>query len=479
MDKPLYSTSDWSLHLISITDFHKLSLQIDCDPIGQRPSVEPNDNGGSKPSKSQGIINAIFEDNDLGEIKIVRNLMGEPWPYESLDGGHRKRAILRFLKGFFRTHKSLNKIIPGAGGKLFSELSAELQEKFLNYTIRMVVYRTMSNEEKGKFFRQSNYSTSVNHQEMLNSYGNIPIANYLRNTVRIVPRLNNETHDLFYYNINTNGEANYKYLSFANRRLDHDERVARIAYMMYKGEVLTICDKAELEEMYADQSLNDADNMKRLAKKVNACLDFLLSIAIVRKRLKKNTGLSQTEFTMLYRLYVYFKQQYGDFKLVDAETFYKSFDLAMLKFVGRDEKKLIKNMVHDDKEPRMMFEAFKGYLTVHTSLRKIVSTCKWLIEDAGFDPVANGSIIIRHTKRVFSKADIEAKLAEQNYTCWVTGKKLTMNDAQGAHVVPHSAGGATEYGNLVVVSAEHNRKMGEMNAYDYKDLYQRQVKKAA
>jgi 5-methylcytosine-specific restriction endonuclease McrA len=54
-----------------------------------------------------------------------------------------------------------------------------------------------------------------------------------------------------------------------------------------------------------------------------------------------------------------------------------------------------------------------------------------------------------------------------------------MKVAQGAHIVPYSKGGKTEWNNLVVVSAEHNRKMGDMNAYDYKDIYQRQVAKAA
>jgi 5-methylcytosine-specific restriction endonuclease McrA len=43
-----------------------------------------------------------------------------------------------------------------------------------------------------------------------------------------------------------------------------------------------------------------------------------------------------------------------------------------------------------------------------------------------------------------------------------------MKDAQGGHIVAHSQGGSTLYANLVVISAEHNRRMQDMNANDYK-----------
>jgi hypothetical protein len=466
----LFSAPAWKSEIMTIAAFLKMSSMIDTDPIGQRPPVDTSDlSSKNEPSKSQGIIASILYGFDIGEISIVRNDTGEKYPFESIDGGHRKRGILRFINNKFPIHKS----VPVVGGLYFSELPADVREMFLNYQLRLVTYSPMSNVEKGATFRKRNFSTSVNHQEMLNSYGRTPVASFVRNTVRIVPRENNETHDLFTYTLSSaDAEPRFKFLNFANRRLDHDERVARILYMVWIGERLDACDKPQLEELYNEQiSEND---MKPLANKVNQCLDFLYAVAVARRRLKNN-GLSQSEFTMLMRLWFYFKEKHGNFKLVDADQFYREFDKAMLKFTGRDEKKLIKGTIKDGKDVRLIHEAFRGYLTVHTSKRKMNDTCFWLTEKAGFNPIESESISVVDTKRFFSNAEIAEKLAEQDYKCWVTGEKLTMKQAQGAHIIPHSKGGKTEWNNLVVVSAEHNRKMSDMNAYDYRDMFERKA----
>jgi len=64
-------------------------------------------------------------------------------------------------------------------------------------------------------------------------------------------------------------------LKFANHRLDHDERVARITYMVYMDTKLVACDKIQLEEMYGNDDLTRTE-VDRIAKKVCECLDFML-----------------------------------------------------------------------------------------------------------------------------------------------------------------------------------------------------------
>jgi len=169
----LFSAPTWKLETMTLASFLKMSSRIDTDPIGQRPPVDTSDKSKKhEPSKSQGIIASILYGFDIGEISIVRNNAGEVYPFESIDGGHRKRAIIRFINNKFPIHSS----IPEVGGKFFSELSDDVREKFLNYQIRLVTYSSMSNLEKGATFRKRNFSTSVNHQEMLNSYGRTAVA---------------------------------------------------------------------------------------------------------------------------------------------------------------------------------------------------------------------------------------------------------------------------------------------------------------
>ena len=61
----------------------------------------------------------------------------------------------------------------------------------------------------------------------------------------------------------------------------------------------------------------------------------------------------------------------------------------------------------------------------------------------------------------------------------VTDEELDMDDAQGGHIASYSSGGKTEYDNLVVISAEHNRRMQDQNANDYKEAWLAEQKKTA
>ena len=65
--------------------------EINCNPLHQRPPVEI----GVGCPKSIAIINSIMIGIDIQQITLVRLLDNAhiKFIYESLDGGHRKRAI--------------------------------------------------------------------------------------------------------------------------------------------------------------------------------------------------------------------------------------------------------------------------------------------------------------------------------------------------------------------------------------------------
>lgn len=463
------SNLSWDSETISIGSLLQRVNTINVDPLMNRPSISPKFIGDKHPSKFQGIIASIFSRFDLGELTVVRTSQGETFPYEALDGAHRIRAIKKYFNNEFPTHRS-----SPVGAKYYRELSEEQKDIFNSFSLRLVTYKNMTNSLKGIMFRLRNGGTPVNHMEMLNAYGNIPIANFIRSTARVVVGENSDPHELFKANHvkNKQGtlEEKHIYVKFENTRLDHDERVARITYMMYAGQKLSICDKEQLEQMYQDSTLDEA-KVAKVGKKVIECLDFMMKIARVRRNLKKGHGLTGNEFTMLYRWYIYFNDKYKSFKVVDAEAFYKSFDSAMNKFIGSDKDNLISGQYQESPKhsPRLIHEAFAQHLGLHNSLKKIEKTCEWLTNEGGFDPVKDGSVEVLDTRRTFPRNMIEQKLSEQDYTCWVDGSRLSMDDAQGAHIIPHSKGGKSNYDNLVVVHKKHNISMSDMNAYDYRD----------
>ena len=164
----------WQEKKCTVKDFLTEVLPFtDVDPPGQRKPILEILFGFLKPTKVQDIISVMLRQFDIGELKIAVNEIGSKYIQEIIDGGHRARAIKGYVDGDFPVD-----------GLYFKDLSDELQAKFWNYPIRYVLYPALSNKEKGEMFRITNTVTPVNEQEMLNSYGDMFIANYIRQTVR-------------------------------------------------------------------------------------------------------------------------------------------------------------------------------------------------------------------------------------------------------------------------------------------------------
>lgn len=520
-----YPRISWSSETKTVEKFLSEYVNIlNNDPRYQRGMVEPNYHGGRrKASKYQGIIESVILGYDLGEITIIRTEPGSSHPYETLDGANRIRALYNFRNNKFPLHAtaaddSLTYLVNGKRqGKYYKDLDADQRKAFDNFVMRIVFYQTVSSAQKGMLFRLRNGGTPVNHMEMLNAYGDAPMATLVRGLVRQVDGVDTVPHSLFdskaVLNQNTGDyEVTYEYLKFANKRLVHDEMVARIVAMYWQGSKIAPCGNKTLDKMY-EIGVTEEDAVL-LAKKVKPCLDFLQKIAAARKSIKKKDGLASHEFTMLYRWHIWFTEESGPYNLLKPIEFYKSFERALNRYMGDDKDNWVlgtykkatrgKNSVpssdeeldDDEKGNRHLAGAkgaFAGALASHDSADEIRQSCLWLTQpgrlgpdkegnprrDPGFDPVAEGIVEVLDPKRTFSRKMIEEKLSQQGYTCWVSGSPLTLAEAEGAHVVAHSRGGKTVFNNLVVVHRDHNRAMGTDNAYDYRDRYLSTLQAAA
>ena len=209
---------------MTIRDFlEEYYPNIDVQPVGQRLDTELTLESGSRETKAQGIIGSILRGIDLGQI-TMHEVWRDGFKYESIDGGHRKRYIKAFFNDEFRVD-----------GKFYRDLTQEEKKMFLNTELTFCIYTSLKVWDIGYIFRSLNKTTDVNHQEMLNSYGNIPIANAVREMVRPVARVNNKYHSLFDFTERPGKPRNFINLQFDNKRLRIDEIVARIYYRYYDG----------------------------------------------------------------------------------------------------------------------------------------------------------------------------------------------------------------------------------------------------
>ena len=453
------NAQNWSVETWTVDNFLLQSGSIDMNPVGQRLETSDNPIGESKPSKQQSIIASIFRRSDIGEIKIVRTPEAA-YRYESVDGGHRKRAIRDFIAGKFPTHKT-----SPIGEKNFAQLTDEEREAFYGYGIRFVIFDYLSNRQKGELFRDTNNTTPVNQQETLNSYGDMPIASLVRNTARSVN--DNSPHELFEWAVSNQGNVNYRNIAFNNNRLVIDEIVARIAFLIYSGEKVNTTTYDQLTAMYDDPNLGEKE-VAKIGKKMKEVLDFLLKVSVARKKVH-GRGLTKGMMVMLYRLYFHFKEAYGTFKVEDYSAFFDEFYNAFTAFDLRNPTRTeIVEKNRDGSGGRLIYEAFNQHLGEHKTLYKTRNTITWMLEEMDLN---KATFLVQDTKRTFSRDQIEVVLARQGYKCWVDGQPLTMNEAEGGHIVAYSKGGKTEIDNLVVIRADHNRRMQDMNANDYKEIY--------
>lgn len=423
---------------------------IDTEPVGQRLETTPG------PEKREGIIGAIIDGINIGEITICLSPYNpSKKKYESIDGGHRKRYTRDYILGTFPR-------VFDVRGKYFSELTKDEQDRILNYEITLVIYGELDTFTKGYIFRTLNETTEVNDQEMRNSFGDIDVANLIRETVRIVPGIHNLNHPLFE---KTQG-GNYRLLMFDNKRLKTEELIARIVYRLTQDTYLGESSQNQLNEMYRD---NDNLDIQKIKKDLTDILEFLRIMAVEHLRIY-NRGLSQQDFKMLSFVWMYLKDTYKKWNIGDMEYFLKAYKHGFNKVIDKDGKYgTILNNVDFDKKGRTIAEAFKGYLGAPNHPKKVKQTVIWLLNEFPIESY----ITVLDTKRAYTQLEKERKLIDQDYKCYITGKKVTMKDCEAAHIISHANGGQSTYDNFVMCLKEHNRAMGSMNLEDYKKMFKK------
>ena len=417
-------------------------LLLDLNPITQRPPIfVAIDN-----KKSVEIIETIMLGVSLNMITIVKNKKGEKYKWESTDGGHRKRAIHDYYNNEFAVN-----------GKFFNDLTLEEKKEFLNIKIVLDIYEPMSNYMKGQIFRIYNGTMNPpNHQELLNSFGDVDIANKIRETVR---EEFDENHKLF----DLTDAKKSKYIDVQNTRLKLEEFVARIYYRYYKDGFLGSRKDTELQAMYADKNIK----VKSIKKKVDAHLNFLFKMVKVRKNL--TTKMGWRELNTLSNVYHYFNEKLGNWTLFDENVFYKNFSAVYYDY-SLDKNKKYGDVVDFEFETHdvTVKECFKNYTTCHDSYVKQEQLVKWIVEHE--DLKLNLSVRILDTQRLFNKEVKEGSLALQGYKCGVDGKDATYDEVEATHDVAYILGGSSkDTSNCVMIRKEYNKKMGTLTIAQYKE----------
>jgi hypothetical protein len=423
---------------------------VDCLPIGQRLCIQ-----GETTDKSREIIESMFLGISINTITLTKTFAGSEYEYESVDGGHRKRAIRGFLRNKFRVF-----------GKYFKEFDKKDKQSFFNYELNFCIYEPLTNAMKGQVFQTLNKTTEVSDQEMLNSFGDIPIANVVRQTVRPVKSVD-EVHPLF---TKTNSKKHYIYIDYNNNRLRLEEFVMRIYYRYYIDGCIGAMVRNDSIAMYSDESLEDVTKLK---KKVTKHLDFLTTMAQEKQNLELGK-LGWKELNTLSKMFFYLNEKliggWNFNKTSGSELMYKNFNKVFNDYINDPKERwtdLIDFEWESDKVRKTVSISgcFNNYTTINSSKEIQIQLMEWVFAELDLSEC----IIVKSPQRLFTKKIKETCLAAQGMRCAIDNNRLTYKGAEGAHDLAWILGGSTDYSNCFMVRKVHNRNMGIMSIQEYCD----------
>jgi hypothetical protein len=463
--------------VVTVEQWIKLYLeQTDHQPLGQRLPVDATDD------KSQSILESLICGDGVGQITMCDVKDHEVYKWESIDGGHRKRALRDFL---------MNKIpVVVDGEKIWFEtipdkqkgrvLTDEEYDDFMDIEISLQIFFGLTNEQKGKLFRKINDTSIVKEQEMLNSFGDVPAANIIRNMVRVVAGQNNIPHKLF--TPDGNDIHRMKWLSTSNKNLKQEEFLAKVYFRFWDkrvnkcktflGSSTTGKDSGDLMDMYNGMTSKDSTSIHKDVKKV---MDFLFEMSTARfngpgKKLEWKEQITLTHF------YLWMCDSFGkhSFKIQDYQKFYEQFqdavgcyDADVHTYTDSDgnEQPIIDKVWNDEHEskPLTVSTNFGNYQIEWVNEAKIKKMVAWLVDAFEWD---TPDLFVKLDKqRLYPDKMKETVWRRQGRVCYIDGKRLNMKDAEAAHIQAHSKGGFTTQDNIAMIRKEYNRAMGSMNLH--------------
>lgn len=470
---------------ITIKEFVTIYVKdLDLNPIEQRLDVQRSKNETKstiKATKRQGIIGDIFDGLYFGEVCTYELTKKDIEIYQRdfktlpklkkkaiHDGGHRGRGVYSYTNNEFPTHASCH-----IGSKYYHELTPDEREYFDNYKVLLTEFLNSSPEFRGLQFHKAGMATPLNHQEILNSYGHTAVANVIRKKSRdLGDGIDNRPHDLFTLDYDKDGNPHGRFLGKNGPgRLSYDRFTARAAYCVLKNGP-TPCDDDELVSMYKNTSLTNND-VKKLEKRLDEALTFIYKIANAARQ--DSCGKKIIDFeeaVMLKRLYFSWKAECGvDLHIQNSNEFWREFSKAF--YAARADITIRFNDKGNGDGTNGQF--FGKKLRTHKNIDDWNYTVN-VMTKAGFTlaKMIEKEVIFLTGRgsRGFDINMVFKKWVDNDRLDGVDGKPLLFADAVGAHIVPYSKGGTTDYSNLEVTSAAHNRNMGTMNLLEYKAALQ-------
>lgn len=414
----------------------------------------------------------------LGEFRIreltekqreTTKIPGILW--QIIDAGHRTRLLRRLHSGELQFTKKFEikwkgKIIEcGPKGKNVIKNGLELQkqypelyrERVLNLKFNVLMHCNITDKQAGFIFTElTNSNVSLKPINHLNAK-NTAIAQKVRSKV-----IGENCHPFFQHVVSADEEYFYPASQRKRKNMESDDLVARLFhYAHYEDDI--IADDAGLKKMYEDDFEHvvpaaaeiKTDNALTFIQEILKGNERHIKARLIKKSVQKFNWKRQQVFG---NLYLYLNRKY-DVKISDPVVFVQIMEEA-IEYESNPENFFTKKQLQQQKDATT---DFGKHISRHTG-NDLVSEklAEWVLNHE-----THAGLLLLDKEDSFTDAVKKQVLKEQGGKCGVDGKRLSLQDAEGAHIIARSdgilKGGLTIPENCVMIRKKYNQEMTNQN----------------
>lgn len=399
----------------TLSNARGIRQRIDTNPDFQRPAVWSS-------AQKQLLIDSMLREYDVPKM-YWRKVGEKPDRYDVVDGQQRLRAIWSFVDGEFNLPKNADPIDDMAiAGCSYQNLPDELQIRFDQYTLDVVVLEDTDEDEVREMFLRLQNGTSLKAQEKRNA-----IPGRMRDFVRSLTK-----HPFF-------GRV-----GFANSRFTHDHVAAQLVCLELQGGPTNVKD-GDLNRMYKSEEQFDVDG--KLARTVRKTLDLLAEVFV-----DKTPELERYNVVTLYGVIAELQRAYvlGEIKAQLREWF--------LDFEVR--RRAQETLDAETAEPEWV--AYKEKISHSTDAQESI---RFRLDFLMRDLLSRfPGLSLKDEQRDFTYSQKLAIFRRDHQTCQLKikcdGVRVVWDDWHCDHKVPWSKGGKTTVENGQVACPACNLSKG-------------------
>jgi hypothetical protein len=393
--------------------------KINTNPDYQRPLVWTE-------SQKQLLIDTILRDYDIPKL-YWRRTQKRPERYDVIDGQQRLRTIWSFFNNEISLPKDSDSIYEyNIAGLKYYELPDELRIKFDTYSLDIVIFDDIDEEEVREMFLRLQNGTTLKAQEKRNAY-----PGKMRDFVHSLSK-----HQLFIEKV-----------GFRNARFNHDLVAAQIVCLEMAGGPTNI-KNTDLNKMYLQNT--DFDFNSAIAKKIIKNLNLLNEIFA-----EKTPELERYNVIALYCVLNELQSQYVFTEIKDKfYDWFIEFEKLRRKLEGLNE---------EEADPEWI--TYKDKISHSTDSSDSV---RWRMEFMLrnlLDKYPN--LPIKDNQREFTQLQKMTIFRKDKGTCQVklkcNGDKVTWDNWHCDHIIPWTKGGMTTVENGQVSCSSCNLSKGSNN----------------